>query len=97
MIELKYVDNLKRLLICQLNVEEITNNQRNLEDYILHVYQNRGCADASNPEKLYIWREKEGLIPLRDVSAIGSDETIVYSAIITSLDKGTQPFVVCDG
>lgn len=31
MIELKYADNLKRLLICQLNVEEITNNQRNLE------------------------------------------------------------------
>lgn len=82
MIELKYVDNLKRLLICKLNVEEITNNQRNLEDYILHVYQNHGCADASNPEKLYIWREKEGLIPLCDVSAIGSDETIVYSAII---------------
>lgn len=37
MIELKYVDNLKRLLICKLNVEEITNNQRNLEDYILHT------------------------------------------------------------
>ena len=82
MIELKYVDNLKRLLICQFNAEEIANNQCNLEDYILHVYQNHGCADASSPEKLYVWREKDGLIPLHDVSAIGSNETIVYSAIV---------------
>lgn len=81
MIELKYVDNVKRLLICQLNPEDISKNQCNLENFILRVYQENGCADALAPEKLYVWREGDELIPLRDAVSIRSDETIVYSAI----------------
>ena len=53
MITLSYVDNVKRLIVGKIRIQEITQNE-NVTQIILEIYQKAGYIKADNPEKLYI-------------------------------------------
>ncbi len=81
MITLQYIDNVNRLQIGNISVQEITESE-NAENYLLQVYQNAGCTRADNPKNLYIKNSRGEIMPLDIVDSLEENITIFYIAIL---------------
>lgn len=82
-MELWYMNNVCRRLVCRINVEDISLDIGcELKDYILHIYQENGYQDALNADKLFASNENGERIPFYDISSIQKAERIEYLSII---------------
>lgn len=80
MIELKYINNVRRNLVGELDVKDIPQGV-DIGAYILNVFQELGCKSATEPTHLYITVEGN-TFQLEKVERLPDATVIFYSDVI---------------
>lgn len=81
MITLKYVDNIYRKTVGEIELPQNLSRHEFLQ-HLITLYQNAGYERATEPQQLYIVNADNGLVPLCTVELITEDAVILCSAVI---------------